>query len=382
MRSLLGGTGGIAGLVEWGNAVMRQLRTFAVCCGVAAVACLGSAPAHAAEIADGVRLGGDLRVRAESHHRAGGFAGEDYSRARMRVRVGLDVQLDEDWDLVFRLATGGGPTTTNQDFDALDGDKAELYVDRAFARFRRGDAPWFELLAGRMPRPYLSTMMLWDSDYNPDGVVERLTFDSGSGKLFLVAGQHVLSLREVGVDPDIDETYGATLFAVQPGVEFKLGEVGVTLAAGYYYFDSVADLSSDVAEDPRDHGIADIYVRAKWSTVSGFPFSLWAHALVNDEADGDRTGLGAGITVGSAKEPGGFEIGVDYFHVDRNALWVRLADGTLTGGLTDTDMRALRVGLTVGLGEGTTLAVNWYYKDDRQSNADEEIVQINFVAKF
>jgi hypothetical protein len=355
------------------------VRAVILCAGCAA-ACLGGA--GAAEIADGVRLAGDLRLRGESHHRGGSFAGEDYSRGRMRVRVGLDVELDEDWDLVFRLATGGGPTSTNQDFDALDGDKAELYVDRAFARFQRDDAPWFELLAGRMPRPYLSTMMLWDSDYNPDGVVERLTLDSDSGKLFLLAGQHVLSLREVGVDPDTDETYGATLFAVQPGVEFKLGEVGVTLAAGYYYFDSVADLSAGVAEDSRDHGIADIYARAKWSTVSGLPFSFWAQALMNDEAEGDRTGAGAGIAVGSAKEPGDLKIGVDYFHVDRNAVWVGLADATLMGGLTDTDMRAVKVGLTVGLGEGTTLAVNWYYKDDRESNADEEIVQIDFVAKF
>lgn len=361
---------------------MRPLRTFAVCCGAAAVACLGSARAYAAEIAEGVRLAGDLRLRGESHHRAGGFAGEDYSRGRMRVRVGLDVQLDEDWDLAFRLATGGGPTSTNQDFDALNGDKAEFYVDRAFAQFHKGDAPRFELLAGRMPRPYLSTMMLWDSDYNPDGLVEKLEFDSGSGKLFLTAGQHVLSLREVGTDPDIDETYGAALFAVQPGVEFKLGEVDVTLAVGYYYFDSVADLPSDVTEDPRDHGIADIFACAEWSTASGLPFSLWAHALMNDEADGDRTGVGTGIAVGSAKEPGRFKVGVDYFHVDRNALWVGLADGTLTGGLTETDMRALRVGLTVGLGRRTTLAIKWYYKDDRESNADEEIVQIDFVAKF
>lgn len=364
--------------MERAGAVMRFLRTFAACCSVA-LACAGSAPAPAAEIGEGVRLSGDLRLRSESHRRSGRLAGEDYSRGRVRVRLGLDATLDERWDLCFRFATGGGPTSTNQDLNALNDDKAEFYVDRAFVRFHSGDAAEFELLAGRMPRPYLSTLMLWDSDYNPDGLAEKLAFNSGSSKLFLAAGQHVLGLRELA---DESKTYGPGFIVVQPGVEFKMGEADVTLAAAYYSFVGVADLPPEAAEVPRDHAVVDLFARAKWSTVSGLPLSAWLHALTNLGADENKAAVGAGLTIGSAKGPGRLRFGLDYFQMDSDAVWVGLADGTLTGGLTRTDMDVVRLGLTVGVGEGTTLGVRWWCKDDRYSDAHEDVIQIDLIAKF
>ena len=88
--------------------------------------------AGGAEIVPGVTLSGDLRVRNESLFRNDAFsAAGDVHHARLRLRVGLDARLDDSWNAGFRLATGGGTTSTNQDLDALGG-KATLYVDRAF----------------------------------------------------------------------------------------------------------------------------------------------------------------------------------------------------------------------------------------------------------
>ena len=114
----------------------------AACCLVTLACWVPPDGASAAEIADGVSLTGDLRVRHESLDRNAAFGADDVDHARMRVRVGVGAKLDENWDVGLRFATGGGMTSTNQDLDALGG-KAPLYVDRAFARYRTGE--------GRLP---------------------------------------------------------------------------------------------------------------------------------------------------------------------------------------------------------------------------------------
>ena len=59
------------------------------------------------------RLTGDVRVRGENYMQTGI---EDRNRARIRVRLGLDGQLSQDFVGGIAIATGslGDPTTTNE----------------------------------------------------------------------------------------------------------------------------------------------------------------------------------------------------------------------------------------------------------------------------
>ncbi len=349
--------------------------------GSAAGLCLACAAAFlgragAAEIAPDVMLSGDLRVRHESVVQNDGFASpENFDHARMRVRVGLDVVLDGNWDLSLRLATGGGATSTNQDLNALGGDKAELYVDRAFAKYHTGDARVFELFAGRMPNPYRSSMMIWDSDFNPDGLAERFAWKGDVADFSLIAGQHVLA-QESATDDD----YGPALFALQPRVTLRRGEGVLEIAVAYYRFVEAGGLHDVPAGS--DYAIADVYACWKARTAGGKPWGLWADALANPEADDHNSAFGVGFDLGSTKGRGSGKLGLSYMSIDRNAIWVDLCDGSLVSDLTGEDMEAFVLEAEVGLGRGASLGATWYSRDSRETSAHEDLLQIDLVLKF
>jgi hypothetical protein len=357
--------------------MMRTTWTLAVCSAVTALAGAGIVPVRAAELAEGLSLSGDLRVRHESVRPNATLGGDDVDRARMRLRIGLDAKLDDNWDMGLRLATGGGMTSTNQTFDALNEEKAPLHVDRAFARFRAGDARKVELSAGRTPNPYVSSFVLWDTDYNPDGLVEKFVFPAGSGTIFVNAGQHVLGL--------VDKEYGPGLLGFQSGVELKLGEGKLTAAAACYSFPNADEAPTAMSSVPPGsrYALADLYLQWKGKVLSsGLPLCVWLDTFTNTEAEADRTAVAAGIDVGSAKEKGGVSFSLTCAEVDRDAMWINLGDSTVADKLEDRDLRAFVLKVCAGLGKGATLGATWYSKDDRYSDAHEDKLEVDLVLKF
>ena len=354
----------------------RHLRMVVWCCCAAALGGVWAAPARAAELAEDLSLSGDLRVRHEGKFPSGGFPGDEYSRAGARVRLALKAELDENWDLGLRLATGGGMTSTNQTFDALN-EGAPLYVDRAFARFHAGELRKIELFAGRMPNPYVSSFVLWDTDYNPDGLAEKLVLRTDSGAFFVNAGQHVL-----GLGPD--GGYGPGLLAIQPGVEFAAGGGKLTAAVAYYSFPNADEVPADYSSVPpgNAYALADLYVEWNGSVSSGLPLRVWLDLFTNTEADADRVGFAGGIGVGATREKGDVSFSLAYAVIDRDAMWINLGDSTVAGGLEDRDSAAFVLKVCTKLGKGATLSATWYSKDDRYSDAHEDKIEINLVLKF
>jgi hypothetical protein len=359
---------------EEGKEVSKTAGSTTGLCLVWVVACLGGA--GAAEIADGVMLSGDIRVRNESLFRNNAFSTEgDVHHARLRLRVGLDAMLDDSWDVGLRLATGGGTTSTNQDLNALNDDKAELYVDRAFARYHIGDERAFELFAGRMPNPYVRSMILWDSDFNPDGLAETLVLKGTSADLVLTAGQHVLAQESA-----TDKNYGPTVYGIQPGLRLKRDSGTLAVAAAYYAFIEAGGI--DDVPAGGDYAIADGHASWKAETAGGRKWGLWADGLVNTEAGGDRTAYGVGVDFGSTKGRGATRVHLSYMSIDKNALWINLGDATYSRGLRIEDMHGFVLGAAVGVGERAALGATWFYKDSRDTDAHEDALMIDLVLKF
>lgn len=327
---------------------------------------LAAAGAYAQE---DVAVSGDLRVRNENLYGSGGFAPDgDTSHGRVRARVAVARKVDEHWDVGLRLATGGGTTSTNQDLDALNA-KATMYLDRAFARYRAGESNRVEVMAGRMPNPYTCTGMVWDSDYNPDGLAQKLTF----GSAFLTLGQHVIA-------EETDDDYGPSFFAFQPGVVVEGGWGELKMAAAYYLFNKAAGID-DVPAD-GDYALLDVYVGFKKKIGADTPLSTWIDVLTNLEADDDAGAYGVGVSVGSAKGKGSIKASLSYMSIDANALWIDLGDANFSSGLQATNMHGFIVGLSLGLGEKTTGSVSWYWKDDRDSDAHQDQLEVDLVVKF
>ena len=134
---------------------------------------------------DRLKWEGDIRVRYQGDRfskdnnappQAFSLAGQDVSnstensnRARIRARLGLLANITHGVSAGFRLTTGNtsDPVSTNQTLGNY-GNKYSLVFDRAYLKLD----PWESVTAsaGRIPNPFYSTDLVWDEDFNFEGV--------------------------------------------------------------------------------------------------------------------------------------------------------------------------------------------------------------------
>jgi Putative porin len=144
-----------------------------------------------AALASRFRFSGDVRTRFETYNQTGV---PDRNRARIRVRFGLDGQLNEDFVGGFALATGslGDPTTTNETLTNFF-DRKTIALDRAFITYNPVAHPWLSLTGGKFTYPWQRTSVTFDPDLNPEGFNEKFSFDlNGPVKNFTVQGIELL----------------------------------------------------------------------------------------------------------------------------------------------------------------------------------------------
>lgn len=144
------------------------------------------------------KFSGDMRLRAQADQFSsdnpafgsafvdysdvndnGGFSGsflntdEDRYRARLRLRLGIKADITRGLSAGIRLATGstGAAVSTNETLDNNFGSY-DLILDRAYLKYKAMDLygnPWLTAWGGRMPNPWFSSDLVWDSDLNFDG---------------------------------------------------------------------------------------------------------------------------------------------------------------------------------------------------------------------
>lgn len=155
-----------------------------------------------------LELFGDVRLRYE--YRGGrtddtplappgpGVAGthdwQERERERYRLRLGLRGTLLDDWFFGVRLETGAGPRSTNVTFGDDTSTSSPggggpfakgsdgIFVGQAYGGYK--GFPDFAFTGGRMPNPFVKTLMVWDDDINPEGLAEQWkhTFTFGRGE--------------------------------------------------------------------------------------------------------------------------------------------------------------------------------------------------------
>jgi len=133
------------------------------------------------------RFSGDVRVRGEDYFQQGV---PDRNRARIRVRFGVDGQLNEDFIGGFALATGsmGDPSSTNETLTNVF-DRKTIALDRGYVTYNPVAHSWLSLTGGKFAYPWQRTSATFDPDLNPEGFNEKFSFDfSGPVQNFTVQG--------------------------------------------------------------------------------------------------------------------------------------------------------------------------------------------------
>ncbi|MGI8481307.1 MAG: putative porin, partial [Chthoniobacterales bacterium] len=97
------------------------------------------------------------------------------SRERYRLRLGLRGTLADDWFFGIRLETSTNPRSTNVTFgdDAGPFGKTSDAANVGQAHIGYKGFRDITLTVGKMPNPFVNTLMVWDGDINPEGVAEQ-----------------------------------------------------------------------------------------------------------------------------------------------------------------------------------------------------------------
>ena len=121
------------------------------------------------------RFSGDVRIRGESYFQSGV---PDDNLARIRVRFGMDGQLNQDFIAGFALATGslGNPTSTNETLTNVF-DRKTIALDRGFITYNPVAHSWLSLTGGKFAYPWQRTSVTFDPDLNPEGFDEKASFN-------------------------------------------------------------------------------------------------------------------------------------------------------------------------------------------------------------
>lgn len=153
------------------------------------------------------RFSGDMRVRGESFIQQGTA---DRNRARIRVRLGIDGQLNEDFIGGIYLASGtlGDPTTTNETMTNFF-DRKTIGIDRGYITYNPVAHKWLSLTGGKFAFPWTRSSLTFDPDINPEGFDAKLSFDVHQGPVRNLTVQAMqLVVNEASKGPDSYATGG------------------------------------------------------------------------------------------------------------------------------------------------------------------------------
>jgi hypothetical protein len=155
-----------------------------------------------------VELFGDVRMRFENRSAKIGPEGGQYAgdydvanRWRYAIRLGVRGDLVDDFYYGLRLETSPNERSPWNTLGNASGGQSPYYgpfskannygvfIGQAYLGWR--PTPWLDVSVGRVPQPLYTTSMVWDSDYCPEGAVEKFKLTYGPVDYFATLCQYV-----------------------------------------------------------------------------------------------------------------------------------------------------------------------------------------------
>jgi hypothetical protein len=285
---------------------------------------------------------GDARVRYEPFFQEGA---PDRNRERVRLRFNVTAKLSDEFNAGFSLATGtlDDPVSTNQTFTGFLNRK-NFGVDKAFIGYKPKFAKFLKLDAGKFAYPWYRTPMTFDSDVNPEGFAQTLSFDIKSSssplKNFTIVGFQ-LPINEVSGGPDSFILGGqiqtqfqlsskARLAFYGAGINFlRTDPLGVA-AAGRASGVLVGSLnnSNTLRKDSTgkvlgyayNFAYLDAIMKLDLDTGRRFPTTILFDFVNNVRGPRERSGYWTELTVGRQKEAKDWQFNYTFARIEKDAV--------------------------------------------------------------
>jgi hypothetical protein len=307
--------------------------------------------------AEKIKLSGDFRYRHESiNSKSSGKDQPGTNRHRIRARLGLDVKVNDEVDLGFRLATGASdPASTNQSLE--DGfAKKDVWLDLAYFNWHPAKYKGLSVLGGKMPLPFYragNNQLIWDDDVNPEGLAAKYVIPLGAtNNLYINGGGFWLKA-------DSGTTGGAAMWGIQSYLKHDFENKDYLLGGvSFYAFGDIKGKeglykSSGTGSSKFGNTMSGLGTTASpyrymmdYDVLEGFaeygfkvadlPTSVYGSYVKNTSATtSEDSGWLIGTTFNKAKEAKSWEVGYNYRDVQKDAVVGVLTDSDFVGGGTD-----------------------------------------------
>jgi hypothetical protein len=307
---------------------------------------------------DRIGVFGDFRGRYEGFwfdEDATGAERDDRHRARYRLRVGFEAQINDYIDLRTRFASGPESDkrtrTRNRtlgegvDFDPDDFRIEQAYI--AFHPFAGREIPAkgkkADLIFGKFSNPWHSKkgkdLLLWDPDLMPEGGAISFT-SAPCDCLDLTLNTGYLIVDEEGTASDPHVVPVQLQIALRPNDQLS---VGTNLS--YYGWRSLNDSFFDRAQmggaipggltDDSAMDIGDLRAWLEFGGIDGWPILVYGNVVRNFSAENtsgfgagkEDTGWSAGAVIGDKTKS--VQLGAGYFWIEANGVPSNMIDSDL-----------------------------------------------------
>ena len=355
---------------------------------------LGGTP----EWVQNIKLFGDFRYRHEQINNDADS--EQRDRNRIRARIGLKARINDEFDAIFRLASGSSdtPTSTNQSLGDETRDSfssKDVWLDWAYFDYHPESMPGLNIYGGKMKQPFYAVgknELIWDGDLSPEGVVAAQSFSLSDSTTLTVNGGGFW-LRERSGDAD------TSMWGLQSYAKHKLSpDMHILGGASYYDMGNIKDRSDlgGVSLNGNTNNGSGGY-QYDYNMIEGFaevgfpimdlPSAVFGSYVENTAAPSKQNEayfIGARFNKVSST-PGSWQFGYNWREVDTDAVF---------GGLTDSDVflggtggRGHEIGFKYQLLKDVQASLSYFIteRDDR-SNASRKdninVLHADLIFKF
>ncbi len=315
--------------------------------------------------APGYKISGDFRFR----HKGTQTEGQDERRIHeVRARLGIVGTVNEYTKAVFRIATGYGGISANQQ---LGKNTARTFENKPF-NLDQGYIDWksegsVEVMLGKTANPFYAvgkSQLIWDSDISPEGLSLKTNFNLAEGfDVFVNAGSYWVAENYDSVGKDQGDT---GVVGGQLGLKYAANGWKVILGGGQT--DYVGFKEDRLVENTPPATISDTNtLNADGTYVNGYKLTelfaevstkfddlepmIFAHSVSNSEASDKKTALWAGLGLIYKN----VSLTVASLKVEKDAVVSKLTDSDTPG----TDITATRLMASYKVVENTTLALSY-----------------------
>jgi len=341
-----------------------------------------------------VQLFGDFRYRHEQTNDTGSTTAEQRDQHSIRARLGLKATINDEFDAIFRIASGSSdtPVSANQTLDDSFSSK-DIWLDRAYFDYHPASVPGLNVYGGKMKQPFYTVgenELVWDGDLSPEGIVGTYTFNLDSANVATISGGG-LWLDERAGDADssmwglqglLRHNFNDEQYALAGLSWYDLGNVenrtvsGVSLngntnnGAGGYEYDY------NMIEAFGEYGFA----------LAGMPSAAYGAYIENTAADSGRnSGFVLGMRLNKmTKKVGSWQTFYNYSEVDPDAVFAGLSDSNfLLGG---TGGKGHELGFQYMLRKNVSSNISYFLSEraDRpgQEGGNIHVLHADLIFKF